>query len=138
MDINIFKVDKWQLPGLSRKKPTVLVVEDNKDDSDLMRLAAEAEGLAIVAEKTAEAALGLLHKNGRDYIAVFVDVGLPYMDGWSLAQEINRHWPTLTVCVMSGNTERLCPPKRGRMYDVLWKDDNFYDVFRQLKQWKNL
>lgn len=138
MEINIFKVDKWLWPSLSRRRPTILIVEDDEDDAGTIRRAAEAEGLAVVSEKTAEAALGILHKNGKDYIAVFVDVGLPYMDGWSLAQEINRHWPTLTVCVMSGAAERLSPPKRGRMYDVLWKDDNFYDVFRQLKQWKNL
>lgn len=138
MEFNIFKVDKWQLPSLSRKRPTVLLVEDNESDAELIRKAAESEGFAVVVERTAEGALGVLHKNGRDYIAVFADVGLPYRNGWSLAKEINRHWPTLTVCMMSGVSERLIPPNRGRMYDVLWKDDNFYDVFRQLKQWKNL
>jgi DNA-binding NtrC family response regulator len=138
MEINIFKVDKWQLPGFSKKKPTVLIVEDSTDDVAIISRAAVAEGISVVTERTAEGALGVLHKNGKDYIAVFVDVGLPYKDGWTLALEINQHWPALTVCVMSGAAERLGPPTRGRMYDVLWKDSNFYEVFRQLKRWKNL
>jgi DNA-binding response OmpR family regulator len=123
---------------LVRKKPTVLVVEDNADDATMMRRAASAEGFDVVVEGSAEAALGVLHKNGKDYVAVFVDVGLPYMNGWKLAGQIHEHWPTLTVCIMSGSGERLHPPERGRMFDVLWKSESYFEVFRQLKSWKNL
>ncbi len=139
MVINLLNFNslKVSLPW-NRQKPTVLIVEDNRNDADLMRHAAEAEGLGVVVEQTAEGALGVLHKNGKDYIGVFVDVGLPYMTGWKFTQEVNKHWPSLTVCIMSSSPENLAPIQQGRMYDVLWKSESFYEVFRQLKMWKGL
>lgn len=140
MEVSLFKISTLDLSRLwrERRKPTVLIVEDNREDAALIERAALAEGFEVVWERSAEGALGVLHKNGKDYVSVFVDVGLPYMDGWTLALEIHKHWPTLTVCIMSGAHERLCPTEKGRMFNVLWKSDSYYDVFRQLKSWKNL
>jgi two-component system, NtrC family, nitrogen regulation response regulator NtrX len=84
-------------------KPTVLVVDDEKNIRRTLRMVLEAEGYAVSEAETAEEALRLLEEGPVD-LGVF-DVRLPGMDGLGLLSRARELWRDLPVIVISGHAE---------------------------------
>ena len=65
---------------------TVLLVEDNADERESLRMALELHGHRVVHAADAESALAKV-RTEKPSIA-FIDIGLPGMDGYGLAREL--------------------------------------------------
>lgn len=79
---------------------TVLVVEDDDDNRELLAEFLRLEGYVVEAAPDAESALAIAAT--RSFDAVVADVGLPRMDGLELARELRRRSPGLAVVAVSG------------------------------------
>jgi two-component system, NtrC family, nitrogen regulation response regulator NtrX len=84
-------------------RPTVLVVDDEKNIRRTLRMVLEPEGYAVVEAETAEEALQLLEAEPVD-LGVF-DVRLPGIDGLTLLSKARELWRDLPVIVISGHAE---------------------------------
>jgi two-component system chemotaxis sensor kinase CheA len=75
-----------------KEKPedyVVLIVDDSNMDRKVMRQALEPLGVQIIEAKDGVEALELLKKNDVD--AMLIDIEMPRMDGYTLAQEIRKY-----------------------------------------------
>ena len=82
----------------------ILVVEDDDDNRELLAELLRLEGHAVEEASDAERALELAARLPFD--AVIADVGLPRMDGITLARELRRRTPGVAVVAVSGYGER--------------------------------
>ena len=76
-----------------KEKPsdyTVLLVDDSAMDRKVMRNALEKLGVNLLEAKDGVEALEILKKNN-DIDAVLIDIEMPRMDGYTLAQEIRKY-----------------------------------------------
>ena len=75
-----------------KEKPedyVVMIVDDSAMDRKIMRQALEPLGVQIVEAKDGIEALNLLKQNDVD--AMLIDIEMPRMDGYTLAQEIRKY-----------------------------------------------
>jgi CheY-like chemotaxis protein len=77
----------------------VLVVEDSEDQRDLLRAYFEKAGCAVVTVKNAEEAIPAYEETEPE-LAV-VDLVLPGMDGWALAEKIRVEVPGCAIAITS-------------------------------------
>ena len=92
-------------------KGTILYVEDNKDNRNLVRRVLEVEGYAVTEAKDAAQALDRITTGPVDLI--LMDINMPDMDGYSLTAKIksmpsysNVPIVAVTANVMRGDRER--------------------------------
>jgi len=79
-----------------------LVVEDDDAAAELLRLQVEAEGLRVLREASAEAALALM--GSRHPSVIILDILLPGMDGWDFlarCKEVGSPWAGVPVVIAS-------------------------------------
>ncbi len=80
---------------------TILVVEDNADERESLRIALELHGHRVLHAEDAQSALAQAH-SGKPSIA-FIDIGLPGMDGYGLAGELRaRYGQTIALIALTG------------------------------------
>lgn len=92
-------------------KKTILYVEDNPDNRNLIRRVLQAEGYEVVEAANAVTALKLLESGNPDLI--LMDINMPDMDGYTLTAKI-RSMPAhtrvpivaVTANVMRGDREK--------------------------------
>ncbi len=75
-----------------KEKPsdyTVMIVDDSAMDRKIMRQALEELGVNILEAKDGMEALNMLKQNDID--AMLIDIEMPRMDGYTLAQEIRKY-----------------------------------------------
>jgi CheY-like chemotaxis protein len=72
--------------------PTILVVDDNQDNTDIIRHYLEVRGYPIVVAHDGEAALA--HFESVRPSLVLLDVMMPGRDGWEVCRIMKQH-PTL-------------------------------------------
>jgi DNA-binding NtrC family response regulator len=85
------------------RKPTLLVVDDEKNIRRTLRMVLEAEGYEIQEAESAEEAVKLLEAEPVD-LGIF-DIRLPGMDGLSLLSRARELWKDLPVIVISGHAD---------------------------------
>jgi signal transduction histidine kinase len=83
-----------EVPNLAAVK--VLVVDDNKDAAETLQLLLEATGHSVVVAYSGSEALTLASKTSPTVL--FLDIGLPSMDGYELARRL-RTQPTTANAV---------------------------------------
>ena len=88
---------------MDETKPSILVVDDEKNIRRTLRMVLEAEGYAVSEAESAEQALELLASEPID-LGVF-DIRLPGMDGLSLLSKARELWRDLPVIVVSGHAD---------------------------------
>jgi two-component system cell cycle response regulator DivK len=93
------------------EKGTILYVEDNPDNRNLIRRVLNAEGYAVIEAVNATQAIDNLEKGGIDII--LMDINMPAMDGYTLTAKIKAiekfaKIPIIAVTanVMRGDRER--------------------------------
>lgn len=96
---------------LDTERGTILYVEDNPDNRNLVRRVLNAEGYAVVEAAQAEQAFRKLESEDIDLI--LMDINMPDMDGYTLTAKIKkmekyRNIPIVAVTanVMRGDREK--------------------------------
>ena len=96
-----------------KEKPsdyTVMIVDDSAMDRKIMREALKELGVNIIEAKDGMEALNLLKQNDID--AMLIDIEMPRMDGYTLAQEIRKYnkyrkLPLIAVTSRSTKADRV-------------------------------
>lgn len=83
-----------------RPRRILIAVEDNATDADFLREQLEALNIKSDIAKSAEEAIGLMKKT-RYYYAL-IDIGLPQMDGTTLAEKIRDKYPEMIIIFVTG------------------------------------
>ncbi|MDP2741279.1 MAG: response regulator [bacterium] len=66
----------------------ILIVEDNKDYSFILKTSFEKENFSTVIAQNGEEGLSLIEKENPDLI--LLDLQMPIMDGWEMAQKMKE------------------------------------------------
>ena len=85
----------------SRRKPLVLVVDDESDIRSSIRMILEYEGYSVSEASTGEEALKRHETDRPD--AVLLDIKMPRMDGLEILARVKQADPALPVVVISGH-----------------------------------
>jgi CheY-like chemotaxis protein len=85
-------------PAIKKAPPLVLVVDDDADVLELCRLALERAGYTAAVAATGEEAISLLEQKTPGLIVL--DLGMPGMDGWTVAALIRKHKPTAHIPIL--------------------------------------
>jgi PAS domain S-box-containing protein len=77
----------------------VVVIEDNRDTAETLRLMLELSGHAVAVAYTGPGGL----ETAREFRpeVVLCDIGLPGMDGYAVCRELRRHPATASVCLIA-------------------------------------
>jgi DNA-binding response OmpR family regulator len=86
-----------QQPGMR-----VLVIEDNGDLREYLRLALEASDCAVLTAANGKQALGFLNGDGHKVDAIVTDLFMPEMDGIEVIAEVRKKFPHVRVIAISG------------------------------------
>lgn len=87
-------------------KGTILYVEDNSDNRNLIRRVLEAEGYSVVDAVNAGQAIETLEKNRIDLI--LMDINMPDMDGYTLTTKIKslQSFSSIPIVAVTANVMR--------------------------------
>jgi PAS domain S-box-containing protein len=88
-------------------QPLALVIEDNDQAAELLRLQLESTGFRVVRAATAESALELAIQECPDLITL--DIMLPGMDGWEFLERFKQHpqFAAVPVVIVSIVADRI-------------------------------
>lgn len=78
----------------------ILVIEDNVDLRDYLRLALESQDYSVLTARNGKEALAFLDGHAVD--AVITDLFMPEMDGIETIAALRRRLPNVKVIAMSG------------------------------------
>src|SRR5207244_3667837 len=84
----------WGAPKLAPVK-SILVVDDERNIVDLLRMYLEKEGFAVIAAGDGEQALALQQRHEPDL--VILDLMLPKRDGFEVCREIRKRGETPVI-----------------------------------------
>ena len=85
-------------------KPKVLVVEDDPAGGRMLRALFQAEGCEVLIAARGAEALAAAAKEA-DWGVVFLDLGLPDMDGMQVLEALKKTHPEVPVVILTGDTE---------------------------------
>ncbi len=102
-------------------KVRILIVEDNADNLELMRFLLDHAGYQVLCTTNGLQALQTARQEIPDLI--ILDLGLPELDGWSLAAKLKedlttRHIPIVAVTAYTLSTDRRRSVHFERMVTV--------------------
>jgi two-component system nitrogen regulation response regulator GlnG len=85
-------------------KPKILIVEDDPAGGRMMRALFQSENCDVLVAQQGLEALALAEKNPT-INAVFLDLGLPDLDGMAVLAALKKSRPELPVVILTGDTE---------------------------------
>jgi CheY-like chemotaxis protein len=117
-------------------KATILVVDDNTDNVEILRAFLESRGFTIAEARDGRTALSLMEEVKPDL--VLLDVMMPGMDGWEVCRVIKQH-PQLgdTKVVMvtaKGGFEDKFEGLRSGADDYVVKPVDFKDLMDKVER----
>ena len=88
-------------------QPRLLVVDDDPQIRDMLRIALSAAGLAVTLAPDGRAALTAFDRDGADLVVL--DLGLPGMDGFEVCRRLRRtsHVPILFLTAQDAEIDRI-------------------------------
>lgn len=106
-----------------KKKDVVLLIEDEQDTADLMRLHLEKSGMSVVHVSDGHQAVNMIETIVPPR-AVLLDLVVPYLNGFELLKIIRTKagWEQIPVMVVSGDSDK------GDMDRMLREGANDYIV----------
>jgi CheY-like chemotaxis protein len=100
----------------------VLIVDDDADNLEATRMAMEMDGQKVDIAQNGRDALERLRLGAR-YDLILCDLGMPDMNGWHVAQEIQEIAPGTAVFMVTGWAQHIADddPRRQWVKGVLEK-----------------
>ena len=91
---------------------TIMIVDDSKTDRTIMRKALEPIGVSLVEASDGLEALNILKQGDHSFDAMLIDIEMPRMDGYTLANEIKKYnryknLPLIAVTSRTGKSDRM-------------------------------
>jgi DNA-binding response OmpR family regulator len=86
---------------------TVLVVENEPAQRQLVRRRLEAEGFQVELAPDGEAALNLVQSRKEPFDLVLTDLSMPGIDGRQVSETLARYRPSVAVLCMSANPDAV-------------------------------
>ena len=91
---------------------TIMVVDDSKTDRTIMRKSLEPMGVTIVEANDGQEALNILKSGDHNFDAMLIDIEMPRMDGYTLANEIKKYnryknLPLIAVTSRTSKADRM-------------------------------
>ena len=83
----------------------ILIVDDDKNISELLRIYMDKEGFETVSAFDGQEALALFEAEQPDL--VLLDVMMPKMDGWQVCREIRRTSQTPVIMLTAKTIEKV-------------------------------
>ncbi len=112
----------------------ILIVEDEEDHRDLLRLIFSVHGFDVDTAATALDALAIVHQRRPDVMVV--DVMLPDLSGWELSDRIKQELaPDTRILILSASADIMQRFQHSRADDVMMKpfdDDELLAKVRHL------
>jgi PAS domain S-box-containing protein len=107
---------------------SILVIDDEDFVRDTLSDMLDALGHRVVSASGGREALEKLRKHQFDL--VFTDLSMPEMDGWEVAREIRRGWPTLNIVMVTGygQTTRVPSGELDLVDNVIGKPFDFAQI----------
>jgi excisionase family DNA binding protein len=92
-------------PGRQQSGPPVLLVDDDADMRELVRLQLEREGYAV--QEAASATEGLAAIESHRPELILLDVMMPHVDGWEMLRQIQERYGvgSIPVLMFSGQVD---------------------------------
>ncbi len=90
----------------------IMIVDDSKTDRTIMKKALEPLGITIVEAGDGQEALGKLKDSDEMFDAMLIDIEMPRMDGYTLANEIKKYnryknLPLIAVTSRTSKADRM-------------------------------
>ena len=79
-------------------KHTIMVVDDEKNICELMRLYLEKEGFAVTVANNGSDAISLIRQSRPDL--VLLDIMMPVLDGWEVCRQV-REFSTVPIIMLT-------------------------------------
>ena len=120
------------------KKPSILLVEDEENLHEALKLNLELEGYEVTSAFDGAAALNTI--NNEYFDLIILDVMLPEMDGINVAETIrisNNEVPILILSAKNSSADRVLGLKKGAD-DYLTKPFNLLRVHKLINKNKKL
>jgi PAS domain S-box-containing protein len=112
---------------------SVLVVDDEEHVRETLADMLDALGHKVSVAESGRAALAALEEGRFDL--VFTDLSMPEMDGWEVAREVRRRWPSVRVAVVTGYGKDAARTQEEMPADtIIGKPFNFAQVEEVLAQ----
>ena len=106
--------------------PRILIVEDNEDLNALITEFFRDEGYTVYSALTGEEGVALSEANKIDL--ALLDIRLPGMDGWSLAEQVRALHADAPVIYASGNAERQELLPRSEFIQKPYRPEHIFQV----------
>jgi DNA-binding NtrC family response regulator len=127
--------NKIKSSGLSGNGERILLVEDDKDVRDFLKVFLSDNGYTVFDAPNANDALTLFKKENGDFHLIFTDMVLPDHNGLVLIEKLIKLKPDLDVIICSGyyddQIDRVKFRKRG--YRFIQKPLDSQHVLREIK-----
>lgn len=120
--------------ALSKKRPVVLVVEDEFLIREYAVEMVNEAGFEAIEAANADEAIGILECRG-DIRIVFTDVHMPgSIDGLKLAQAVRDRWPPIKLIVTSGQmtVPESALPTGGRFFSKPYQPSEIARALHEL------
>jgi two-component system response regulator VicR len=79
--------------------PKVMVVDDEKDTIELVKLVLESEGINVIGANSGIECLEAMDIENFD--AILLDIMMPVMDGWETFRKIKKKDPNMPVSMLT-------------------------------------
>jgi two-component system, cell cycle sensor histidine kinase and response regulator CckA len=132
---------------LANKKPTILVVDDERSVRELIRVMLESEGYDVFVADGGKAAIALAADLETNIDILITDIIMPHMNGKDLANRISSIKPFIKVLFVSAYTaeiltsHNLCPDGADFIKKPFTKEimlDRISKVWASSPKWKVL
>jgi len=96
-------------------KGRVLVIEDNIDNMDLVHFLLEQVGYEVLEARDGRRGLDLAYQERPD--AILLDMSIPEVDGWKVAQQLKSDPETKSICIIA-LTAHILPGDRKKALEA--------------------
>jgi len=106
----------------------VLVVDDDRDIRDLIRVVLEEEGYSVVTAENGEQALASIARRRPDLI--LLDLTMPVLNGWQTRARLAESWPEIPIVFMTAGFRARAEAEAYHVAGYLAKPFDVDDLLR--------